>query len=208
VTKRKEKARRARARSTAGRPRKEGDRYPSGKLKPPLPNQRVIAERRILLGGAGDISKAENPLDLMLARGWITEDEHRAGRAYAFLYVKAGIDLPRLKTADLGEASDRDIEHAPQPGLRLRPEWMDDGDERAMDQLQALWRTLSPLARSEMLDVCCRDSWPQWVIWQAMGKEVPASWDRKRLALLEGLEFVCRAMTPKSDASYQLAAVI
>jgi hypothetical protein len=104
VTKRKEKTRRARARSTAGRPRKEGDRYPSGKLKPPLPNQRVIAERRILLGGAGDISKAENPLDLMLARGWITEDEHRAGRAYAFLYIKAGIDLPRLKTADLRES--------------------------------------------------------------------------------------------------------
>lgn len=76
-----------------GRPRLKGNRYPGGKLKPPEPNARVLELRRSLLAANDpdakvDISKAENALDLMLARGWISEGQHRAARRYAALWIR------------------------------------------------------------------------------------------------------------------------
>ncbi|MCR5874380.1 hypothetical protein LRS10_09515 [Phenylobacterium sp. J426] len=76
-----------------GRPRSKGARFPGGKLKPPEPNARVLQLRRSLLAANDpdakvDISKAENALDLMLARGWISEGQHRAARRYAALWVR------------------------------------------------------------------------------------------------------------------------
>ena len=86
-----------------GRPRKAGDRYPGGKLKPQsqIPNQKVIALRRAMLGAkdgdAVDLSKAENPMDLAFERGWVTERRHRAGQLFANLY--RGIRMPTLKVS-------------------------------------------------------------------------------------------------------------
>ncbi len=152
--------------------------------------------RRALAGPKIDITKAENPLDLMLAHGWIEEDQHQAARAYAFLYIRAGVDLPKLKTANLGEAGNPDDDRAPQPTFRLRPEWMDIGDDRAMDQLQVIWAALTPAQKSELFNVCILESWPQWVIHKAMGKDVPMAWDRKRIDLIGGLKAVLAVVAP------------
>lgn len=85
-----------------GRPRKTGDRYPSGKLKPQnRPNTKVVAARRAMLGAKDgeqvDLTKAENPMDLALERGWISEKRHRAGQLFANLY--RGIRMPALKVS-------------------------------------------------------------------------------------------------------------
>lgn len=62
---------------------------------PIVPNARVIAMRRaLLLGGSCgsvtliDLSKAENPIDLALVRGWVTEDQHRGARRYARIWLR------------------------------------------------------------------------------------------------------------------------
>lgn len=77
--------------ATRGRPRKPGARYPSGKLKDPGPNSRIVEARRTLLGADADekvdLSKAENCLDLSLARGWLSPRRHRAARRYAQLWA-------------------------------------------------------------------------------------------------------------------------
>lgn len=94
-----------------GRPRKQGERYPSGKLKPAKPNAKVVAMRRAMLGAKDgervDLAKAENPMDLALERGWISEKRHRAGQLFANLY--RGIRMPTLKvsrdTADFATAA-------------------------------------------------------------------------------------------------------
>lgn len=95
-----------------GRPRKAGDRYPSGKLKPQIrPNAKVVAARRAMLGAKDgekvDLTKAENPMDLALERGWISEKRHRAGQLFANLY--RGVRMPALKvsrdTADFATAA-------------------------------------------------------------------------------------------------------
>lgn len=85
-----------------GRPRKSGDRYPGGKLKPQNgPNAKVVAMRRALLGADDgdevDLTMAENPMDLAFARGWISEPRHRAGKLFANLY--RGIRMPALKVS-------------------------------------------------------------------------------------------------------------
>lgn len=85
-----------------GRPRKSGERYPGGKLKPQNgPNAKVVAMRRALLGANDgedvDLTMAENPMDLAFARGWISEPRHRAGKLFANLY--RGIRMPALKVS-------------------------------------------------------------------------------------------------------------
>lgn len=83
-------------RNKNGRPRKTGDRYPSGKLKPAKPNARIIAMRRALLGAKEgddvDLTKTEHPLDLALARGWLTQERYDAAQLFIRLY--RGIRFP------------------------------------------------------------------------------------------------------------------
>ena len=73
-----------------GRPRHTGPRHANGRLLPPGPNERIVAARYALLGVDADtkvdLSKAENALDLALARGWISPARHRAARTYAQLW--------------------------------------------------------------------------------------------------------------------------
>lgn len=76
-------------------PRRTSSRKGSPEASGGQPNARVVELRRTLLLGtragsteAADLSKAENPLDLMLERGWLTEDQHRAGRRYARLWLR------------------------------------------------------------------------------------------------------------------------
>lgn len=84
-----------------GRPKLPGDRYPSGKLKPVKPNPRVVEMRRALLGAkegeAVDITKTESPIDLALARGWLSKERHAAAERFIRLY--AGIRFPKERTS-------------------------------------------------------------------------------------------------------------
>ena len=80
-------------------------RYANGRLKPPGPNERVVEMRRALLTGGRetdapvDITKAENALDVALARGWITEERHRATQRFASLLRRTIGAMPSLRQA-------------------------------------------------------------------------------------------------------------
>ena len=88
--------------------RQTGERYDNGRLKPPAPNAKVVAARRALLGAAADqvvdIRKAENALDVALARGWLTEKHHRAAQAYAAIARNELGRLPVLRGTALQQA--------------------------------------------------------------------------------------------------------
>ncbi len=94
------------------RSKTDAPRYPNGRLKPPEPNAKVITERRRILGlshdapaTADELRRAENAVDVALARGWITGAQHRAVQAYAHL-VRAELGrLPLLRGAALQETA-------------------------------------------------------------------------------------------------------
>lgn len=60
--------------------------------RPPLERPRVdtgtpeLAARRAHLAGGGDPTLAESPLGVLLARGFIGQEQHDSGRYYASLY--------------------------------------------------------------------------------------------------------------------------
>jgi hypothetical protein len=68
-----------------GRPRGE---QKANKNHPDLGTPQVQARRAVLAGGA-DPALSEHPLGLLLARGLIAEEQHRAACAYAWLYGRA-----------------------------------------------------------------------------------------------------------------------
>ena len=75
------------SRSKGGRPRKEGSRYPSGKLKAVGPNQLVLERRKAL---CDDPTKATCPLDAAYANGWLDLADYRTGIMFAHLHRAAG----------------------------------------------------------------------------------------------------------------------
>jgi hypothetical protein len=94
----------------ATRKRLPGDRYDCGKLKPqPVAgNDRVLAERRALLGLGEEASTlalaaGENALDVALARGWLSEARRAAADTYANL---CAIHAPQI-VERLGYAQSR-----------------------------------------------------------------------------------------------------
>ena len=94
--------------SKAGRPRKDGPRFPGGQLKPGVAaNGRVVAIRRELLGdAAADITRASSPMDLAYARGWLSERQHRTGALLEALYRRSGLPAPGIRPASSYEVDD------------------------------------------------------------------------------------------------------
>lgn len=188
--------RRAKARMVAaGRldaPRsKEPDRarYRNGHVKPPTPNARVIAERRVLLAdpqakGAA-LRHAENALDLMLARNWLTEPLHEAANSFRRLYKAALPPLPDLKTTTIAEEPSRG------PGLAAPVSSPNpDGNPAAMDTLRSIWRVLAlqPAARSEVIELCLlHGSWPTWLVGMIERRRLSAEEQAARRAFYWGL---------------------
>lgn len=156
--------------SRAGRPRKDGARYDNGRLKPAGPNERVLTGRRALLGDPearpAELKAAENPLDLMLARGWLSRDLHEAGRAFAALHARARLSLPAIRTSRLELRG------------RTAPEA---GDPVALWRLNEIWSGLANEQRSVLIDVCVLEAWPPWLVTAATTVE-----QALRAALLEG----------------------
>ena len=159
--------------SRAGRPRKEGPRYANGRLKPPGPNEKVVAHRRMLLGepdaAGARLKAAENPLDLMLARGWLQRKEYEAGRAFAALHARARLGMGPVRTAKLERE-----------GRSARPVM---GDGGAVNRLREIWSALEGRAAAvaALVDICVLEAWPGWLTAAARTRE-PAI----RAALLAG----------------------
>lgn len=204
--------------SKNGRPRKSGDRYPSGKLKPDVkPNARVVAMRRALLGAKHgqdvDITKTEHPLDLALARGWLTQERYDAAQLFIRLY--RGIRFPVMQVSrdpsDLGGMTKEDRALV---GEKLNWANMPSADvNRLFDavvmsakptpaaqpksplpnvpaQLREIWAALRPEQARELFSVAILGHWPQWVIWQAKGEVVPGPARRRQRLLFDGLDSI------------------
>lgn len=192
--------------TAAGRPRKEGDRYPSGKLKPRGPNAMVLAKRR-----AGDESGGEHPLDFALAREWITERQHRDAMSYRSAFNHAHIGGPRLSSGSLVEVppseelrmnwsqlSDEEIaeifdkvfsaEPAPEDRAKL--------DAAALERWKRLNAALTASEREEMFMVCVLGSWPFWMPKKAQAYAMGAKDVAKEGSLMSALVAVGRAMRP------------
>jgi hypothetical protein len=180
--------------SRSGRPRKDGERYANGRLKPAGPNERVLAQRRALLGepeaGVGQLKAAENPLDLMLARRWVTPDLHQAGRNFAALHALARLSLPPVRTSDI-ETNVRAISQART-------------DPVAIWRLNEVWAQLAQDARNALIEVCVLEAWPPWLIGAARAGEPEIQRallaSRRRRALEEGLAAVAEVLARPTPA--------
>jgi hypothetical protein len=187
-----------------GRPRADGERYPCGKLRPPAPNPKVVAERQALLGAGGDLTRASHPLDLALARGWITERHHRAGTRYASLYRRARLGAPdREGQGRIEEMREAETDSGRFSGMtdaaitaafdRVFDE--EGGLDADLDAAGAgaAWRkanaAMTAAEQSEVFLVCVRASWPQWIIQRAAGR-YGTRWEDRHALLIRGLEAI------------------
>ena len=218
-----------------GRPRKTGDRYPSGKLKPDVkPNSRVVAMRRALLGARDgdtvDLTKTEHPLDLALARGWLTQERYDAAQLFIRLY--RGIRFPMMQVSrdpsDLGVLSKEDralvgekLNWANMPSadvnrlfdavvMAARPSTpaprQADPLPQVPAQLREIWAALKPEQARELFSVAILGHWPQWVIWQARGEMVPGPARRRQRLLVDGLDAIVGRALPARTSRVEDAA--
>ena len=197
--------------SKAGRPRKEGERYANGRLKPSGPNATVIEKRR-----AGDAEAGEHPLDFALSQGWVTEQQHRDAAAYRGIYQSAHIGGPRLSIGSLTEVP-------PAETLRLNWSQMSDteiveifdavfsddyrppGSEGVPAQALARWRILnahlSAAERQELFLVSVMGSWPFWMVKTASEKALGAQDRERKEALFGAITGVGKALRPPKSAA-------
>lgn len=203
----KQRKRKARGSSKAGRPRKEGDRYPSGKLKPPAPNEHVVAKRK-----AGDADAGEHPLDFALSQGWLDERLHRTAMDYRTAYGRAHFEgAPRLAMGGLAEAmpsealklkwtemSDTDIVEIFDQVFNVETpsEDRDAGAAKAWIRWKMLNNALRSDEREELFRVAILGSWPFWMPKAASDLALGANDQRKRSLLMSALEGASRAMRP------------
>lgn len=203
--------------SKAGRPRKEGDRYPSGKLKPPAPNETTLQRRK-----AGDASAGEHPLDFALSNGWITEQMHRDGSAYrmAFNAAHRGAYGPRLALGSLAEVEESE-------SLRMNWSQMSDAEivdifdrifnqtafidhEKAEEAAMVRWKLLNmnlrPVEREELFMVCVLGSWPLWMPKRSAERALGSKDMCKEASLLDGLSAIRRTLRPQRRAAAIISA--
>lgn len=144
----------------------------------------VVAERRALLGDKGAagtrLRAAENPLDLLLARGWISRELYDGGRAFGAWHGRARLGMPAVRTSRL--------ESAVRGGAAAAP------DAVALARLSAVWAALEgrPAAVNALIEVCIVESWPVWLRCAALAEDAEARAgflaDPRREALIAGLE--------------------
>jgi hypothetical protein len=159
-----------RKRKSTGRPRKEGERHPCGKLKPEGPNPTVLAQRRKALGKPdatpAECKAAGDPLTLMLERGWIDAALYSAGTWYLSLHKAAGVPIPHVGVMDPNR-SPGGVDHS-------------DGDAGAHSILKRIWSRFAAHhgAASELSDVALHGVFPAWVLWWV--ENPPVIGDRAR----------------------------
>lgn len=203
--------------SKAGRPRKEGDRYPSGKLKPPAPNEALLKRRK-----AGDAAAGEHPLDFALSQNWITEQMHRDASAYRAAFNVAHIGGPRMSCGSLAEVP---------PSETLRMNWSQMSDAEiveifdkvfsgelgpedrpkleaaALERWKRLNAALTTREREELFRVCILGSWPFWMPKKASSHALGVMDMAKEEFLLGGLGAVGRALRPPRPKAAKITPV-
>lgn len=202
-------------RSKGGRPRKAGARFPGGKLVPEKvePNARVLEERRRLLGSENNLERATHPLDLMLARGWITERDHRAGMAFGRIHAGIQLGAPGLAQGGPKEVT-RSVAPAAARGIQdwtdketaeifdavfsRQPSTPDERAERAAAQYRLLTSILFAQERMAVLDVCVYARTPQWVVERCAGR-FDTSHEARRTDLVKGLGKLSAALFTKTE---------
>lgn len=133
-----------RIRGAGGRPRQEGDRYPNGRLKPAGPNPIVVERRKAI---CDDVTMATCPLDAAYARGWISQRDHGAGKAYIAVHAGAGFTGP-------GSSGQRDTSLPKGSADQLRADWgaMTTGEVKALR-----WSDISSKDIAAIWDSALRD---------------------------------------------------
>lgn len=201
-------------RSKGGRPRQEGERTKSGRLKH-KPNERVMQMRAVF--GVDHIGQAFSPIQIAFKNGWLTEVDCRTASEFASLHAAAGLGRSSISlsagmevkpgadtTGDVTAASF----FATLPHHEVAAIWdavfTDDGarkltgeeaSARAMKRWKLACAAMTPDQRREVQDVCILDSFPQWIIQRAAGN-MGTNWERKRDLLIGGLQAIRRALHP------------
>lgn len=185
--------------SKGGRPRQPGDRYPSGKLRPPKPNEKVLAIRQAF--GLDKLGQKFTPIEVAFHRGWVDEETYWAAARYAALYRLAVTGVPGYANQNLLEAPNsvdvRALSFAQLTHAEVTAIWDSamgepayEGDEKRAAQATKRWREtnlrMSTEQRQEVFDVVVLESWPQWIVQRSAGLDGRA-WERKRELLTEGL---------------------
>lgn len=213
----KTKIRNAGNRSSGGRPRAEGDRYPNGKLRPQKPNARTLEMRAAL--GVTDIGQAFTPIQIAARQGWLSAEECRTAAMFASIHSLAGLGRSVSAVgAGLEVAAGTDVTGDPSaasffatlPHSEVVAIWdavfnttgdpvdHDARAKKAMQQWKLANAAMTPEQRSEVYDVCILDSFPQWVIQRAAGR-MGTSWEKKRDLLIQGLRAAASALRPAAE---------
>jgi len=177
----KQKIRIAGHRSKGGRKKQDGERYPSGRLKPIGPNQLVVDRRKAM---CDDITKATNPLDVALYRGWLDPADYDTGRTYARLHHAAGfghrgaaaganMEVPKPTETSLDVTLDARSYFSSLPHAEVAALWdsvfNDDGQpvktpEEGATEAMVKWKAanaaMTAFERAEVSSVCIDDSFP------------------------------------------------
>lgn len=188
-------------------PKSDRPRYPCGSVKPPGPNEVVVAYRRLLLDNPKAhgyaLRGAENAVDLMLARGWLPSVLHENAAAFRRLYLAAFPPLPGLRTVQVDEAPTGGEWTLDRVHERIIRSDNPDGNPAAMDRLRAIWRAVSlvPGARSELIALCLLPGyWPPWLIAMIEKRRLTPAEREGRASFYAGLHIVGRALALPSAA--------
>lgn len=162
--------------SRRGRPRKEGPRFPNGRLKPEPVKNKIVLRRRGEI--CEDVTKASCPVDAALANGWLKPEDHRAACLFEALANQVNAEGPGLPRAmDLSTPSSavdmRGVEFREMLAADVAKVWdsalsrggpaSDDDSERAMRLWKKINAGLDPETRREVYAVTVGQDWPQWI---------------------------------------------
>lgn len=203
-------------RKGGGRPRKDGPRHPSGQLVQKVePNAKVVELRRALLGEApaARLADAEDAMSLALARGWLTEAQHRAGQLYAAAWRRSHPQRRAPGLTEIQEPAARDrrrIEEMSDAEVATAFDAVFGGAElcgppseaqqvEARQRYNALSRALTAAEQGEVFLCFCLGSWPQWILQRCAGR-FDTPWERKHRLLVSGLETLA-AVRPRRRAA-------
>lgn len=159
------KKRQRRVTQKQGRP-SQGERDPVSHRRPDDQGTPELLLRKVLMvGPENDLSKAEYPLGVMLARGWITLEQHNAGmdyaRLHAFFYGKGRIGATSLETVLGGSGFAPPPEGEPDEEAKKR-------EKRAKDRYERMRRRLKSCGRRSLDAVehvavyWTSAGWPEW----------------------------------------------
>jgi hypothetical protein len=203
-------------RKGGGRPRKAGPRHPSGQLVQKVePNARVVELRRALLGEApaARLADAEDPMALALARGWISEAQHRAGERYASAWRRSHPQRRAQGLPEMTEPAARDPRRVSEMSDAEIAVAFDEvfsdrasrGPPSEAEQVEArvrynsLSRVMTAAEQAEVFLCFCLASWPQWILQRCAGR-FDTSWERKHRLLVSGLETLAAIRPPRRAA--------